>query len=241
MKKTLLFAIASFFAFGINAQSLSLIDPINVVSGTLVEIGNGELEADWSVQNISESTMAVRARRNVLQEVTGSANYFCWGVCFGETVNVSPTSVNQTMAPNDINSTFYAHYRPNNNAGQTIIEYCFFDANNPADQVCQIVNFCVDAECIVGVEENSRAASFTDIFPNPVSGIAQLSYQFIDRPENAKFRVYNLVGELVKESNIATQTGMILFHADDFNNGVYVVVLEENGQVVDTQKLVISK
>ncbi len=71
--------------------------------------------------------------------------------------------------------------------------------------------------------------------------MANLTYQFISRPENAKFKVYNMVGELVKESNIATQSGMILFHSDDFNNGVYVVVLEENGEVVDTQKLIISK
>lgn len=241
MKKTLLFTLACLFAAGMNAQSISLIDPINVVSGTLAEIGNGELEADWSVQNISESTLAVRARRNVGQEVSGSANYFCWGVCFGEEVNVSPTAVNQTMAPGAINNTFYAHYRPNNNAGQTIIEYCFFDANNPADQICQTVNFCVDAECLVGVAENTQAGTFTDIYPNPVNGMAKLSYQFISRPENAKFKIYNVVGALVKESNIATQSGMILFHSDDFNNGVYVVVLEENGQVVDTQKLVISK
>lgn len=241
MKKSLLFTLAFIVSAGLYAQSLSLIDPINVVTGTLVEIGNGEIEADWSVQNISESTIAVRARRNVIQEVSGSANYFCWGVCFGETVNVSPTSVNQTMAPGDINNTFYAHYRPNGNAGQTIIEYCFFDANNAADQICQTVNFCVDAECLVGVEENANKAIFTDIYPNPVNGLAKLSYQFISRPENAKFKVFNLVGELVKESNIATQSGLILFHSDDFNNGVYVVVIEENGQVVDTQKLVISK
>lgn len=241
MKKSLLFTLAFIVSAGLYAQSLSLIDPINVVTGTLVEIGNGEIEADWSVQNISESTIAVRARRNVIQEVSGSANYFCWGVCFGETVNVSPTSVNQTMAPGDINNTFYAHYRPNGNAGQTIIEYCFFDANNAADQICQTVNFCVDAECLVGVEENANKAIFTDIYPNPVNGLAKLSYQFISRPENAKFKVFNLVGELVKESNIVTQSGLILFHSDDFNNGVYVVVIEENGQVVDTQKLVISK
>jgi len=241
MKKLVLFTLASLIYIGGFSQSLSLIDPVNVVTGTLVEIGNGELAADWSVQNISETTIAVRARRNVIEEVTGSANYFCWGVCFGETVNVSPTSVNQTMAPGDINNTFYAHYRPNGNAGQTIIEYCFFDANNPSDQICQTVNFCVDAECIVGVEETASAGTFTNIYPNPVNGMANLTYQFISRPENAKFKVYNMVGELVKESNIATQSGMILFHSDDFNNGVYVVVLEENGQVVDTQKLIISK
>jgi len=241
MKKSLLFALLSFFAANTYAQSLSLIDPINVVTGTLVEIGNGELEADWSVQNISESTIAVRARRNVIQAVSGSANYFCWGVCFGEEVNVSPVQVNQSMAPGDINATFYAHYRPNGNAGQTIIEYCFFDANNASDQICQTVNFCVDAECIVGVEENTRVGLFTDIYPNPVNGLAKLSYQFTSRPENAKFKVYNVMGALVKESNISTQSGLILFHAEDFNDGVYVVVLEENGQVVDTQKLVISK
>ena len=93
----------------------------------------------------------------------------------------------------------------------------------------------------MGVEENTHSAIFTDIYPNPVNGMAKLSYQFISRPENAKFKVFNLVGELMKESNIATQSGLILFHSDDFNNGVYLVVIEENGQVVDTQKLVISK
>jgi hypothetical protein len=242
MKKLILSSIFCAVLIGATAQSVSFIDPVTLVQGTLAEIGSGELEAGWDVQNITDGAVGIRARRNVIQSVPGSVNYFCWGVCFSESVNVSPVQVTQTLGAQEINSSFYGHYRPNGNAGQTIIEYCFFNNNNPSDELCQTVNYCVEGACLVGVDENmSGKPAFSKISPNPVSGIGSITYSMISNPENARVRIYGAMGELVRDSNLTAQNGMIIFHADDFANGIYIVVLEDNGLVVDTQRLVIAK
>lgn len=243
MKKIILLSFLALSTILSNAQSLSIIEPVNIVTGTVAELGTtGELVAAWDVQNISDNFLEVRASRNVISAVSGSSNYFCWGVCFGAETNISPISTNQDMNGGDINSTFYAHYISAGNPGVTEVEYCFFNSANPSDRTCQSVQYCVDAECIVSVENPTSEIEFSELYPNPLVGLGSIKYHFNNTPSaDTKLVIYNMVGKVVKETRITSKDGVLLINGQDFESGIYLYSLITNGKTEFTKRMVIAQ
>lgn len=234
----------SFFiavAFGGFTQSISHINPMTLVSGSLEELDPAdELVAEWHVQNVSDATVSVRVRRNVISAVEGSINYFCWNVCFTETVDVSPNSLAISMGPGAINTTFYAHYRPNNNAGDTFIEYCFFNAADQTDESCQTVQYSVGLTSDINEASNGSALELSELSPNPLNGLGTLQYSFKNQPSQAKLVIYNMVGQVVQESNIAGKNGFILLNGEDFEAGMYLYSIVADGKVMATKRMMVN-
>jgi hypothetical protein len=224
MKKNLVFFGLVLSFLGMSAQSMQLVTPVNQVNATAATLtGAGEMVAEWPVTNISDVQVAVKCSRNVLSEVPGTSNYFCWGVCYGETTNVSLLS--QTIFASDTNFTFYAHYKPLGNPGETLINYCFFDATNPFDQACQTVSFCYEALCPTAVEEEQNSTKFELVGSNPLKGLSFINYRLHAGETQGQLLITNLQGELVKKSVVKGNSGSILLNAQDFASGIYHVTL----------------
>jgi hypothetical protein len=240
MKKIVLLLTTMFIGtFITQAQIVELVDEFNVVYGTSSNTTE-ELDVHWSVINSTSQALNINCKRWVIQEVAGSLNKFCWGdYCFTWGTDVSNEAV--LMAAGTSNSTFHGYYRHQGNPGQTIVAYCFYDYDNPANEFCYDVNFCVDGECAVGVDEAIFQAESFEIAPNPISGTGAFSYAFTARPQDAKISIYNSLGSIVKVIDLATQKGAVLIDARDFETGVYFCSLEANGQVYKTSRLMISK
>jgi hypothetical protein len=238
--------ILSFFAFSlaiqVNAQSLVLIDPVTTVTGTLAELGTtGELVADWDVQNISDNTLSVRCYRSVIEQVAGSENYFCWGVCFTSATNISPVQAAQIMDAGQINNTFYAHYRANGNAGQTTVKYCFFDNANPSDEACHTVTYCVDMdECVVSVEENALAGAELGVYPSVLSGIGKFSYSLPAAYRAAQMEIFNTAGQLIESIQLNNNNGIVILDGQDFAPGAYMVRVSANGTILGNTRFAVS-
>ena len=229
MKKVfILVALACGIFNGSQAQSLTLADATGLVEASLDTLGAaGELQAEWGVVNTTGTAVSVKARRNVIQEVAGSSNYFCWGVCYDETVTIS--TVSQTIQAADTNFTFYAHYLPHGNAGLTAIEYVFYLASNSTDMTSQIVRYCVDADCTLGLNENISAPMLAMSSANPLSGVGSIQYQL--NAASGKMEIYNLMGQSVGQYNLTSKNGFILLDAENFASGQYVVsIINSNGQ-----------
>jgi len=223
MKKNLLFFGLALSFLGMSAQSIELVNPVVQVNGNASTLtGAGEMVAEWPVTNISDVQVAVKCNRNVLSEVPGTSNYFCWGVCYGETTNVSLLS--QTIFANDTNDTFYAHYKPQGNPGETLITYCFFNNDNPFDQACQTVSFCYESLCEISVEEE-QSTKFELVGSNPLKGLSFINYQLQAGETQGQLLITNLQGELVKESVVKGNSGSILLNAQDYAAGVYQFTL----------------
>lgn len=240
MKKkfTLIAVLFSSVAF---TQSISSIDPMTFVSGTIEELGSaGELVAEWHVQNVSDATVSVRARRNVISAIPGSINYFCWNVCFTETVDVSPNSLAISMAPGAVNTSFYAHYRPNNNPGDTYIEYCFFNAADQTDETCHTVQYSVGSASNIKDAGNTPELELSELSPNPLKGMGSLQYSFKNQPSQAKLVIYNMVGQVVQESNINGKNGFILLNGEDFEAGMYLYSIVADGKVMATKRMMVN-
>lgn len=229
------------FTTALAAQSLVSINPVNLANGTLAEIGaSGNLEVAWAMQNMSANSLSVRCRREIISAVPGSTNYFCWGVCFQESTDVSPVGVAVPMAAEQTNNSFFGHYKPNGNAGQSTIRYCFFDNNNPTDEFCETVTYCVDvANCIVGVEENA-GAKLEAVSPNPTSGMTVLRYTLPSASKSAQVVVYSITGALVKSESLISRQGMVVFDAGELGAGVYLIGVSVDGQPGAMQKLVVN-
>lgn len=242
LKSALVIVSALLVAGSVSSQSLQLINPVTVVQATLEEVGeNGELVADWHVQNISENNLSVRCYRNVTQEVPGSENYFCWGVCFTSATDISPVQIAQQMPGGSVNDSFYAHYRPNGNPGQTTVEYCFFDNQNPDDKVCQVVTYCADMEeCVVGINRVESAFAELTIAPSVLSGFGKIQYTLPAGARSAEAEIYSLTGQVVQRFNLTGPSGVVLINGQDLTNGAYILRVRESGRVVGTTRLIVA-
>jgi hypothetical protein len=223
MKKNLLFFGLALSFFGVTAQSIELVNPVVQVNATAATLsGAGEMVAEWPVTNISDASVSVRCSRSVISEIAGSSNYFCWGVCYGETTNVSLLA--QTILASDTNHTFYAHYKPLGNPGETLITYCFFNTANPADQACQTVSFCYESTCPIGIDEQENSI-LELVGSNPLKGLSFMNYKLPSGESEGQLVITNLQGKLVKKSMVKGNAGSILLNAADFASGVYQFTL----------------
>ena len=223
MKKNILFfGLALSFA-GVSGQSMALVNPVLQVIATASTLtGAGEMVAEWPVTNISNTSISLKCSRSVISEVVGTSNYFCWGVCYGETTNVSLLA--QTILASDTNHTFYAHYKPLGNPGQTIIRYCFFNTANPTDQACQNVSFCYESDCAMEVSEQN-STKFELVGSNPLKGLSFLHYQMPHGVIEGQLLITNLQGKLVQHNTVKGNSGSILLNAQDYAAGVYQFTL----------------
>lgn len=242
MTTRILFFLAFSLTIQVNAQSLELIDPVSTVTGTLAELGTtGELVAAWDVQNISANTLSVRCYRSVIAEVSGSENYFCWGVCFTSTTNISPVQVAQVMGPEQVNDTFYAHYRANGNPGQTTVKYCFFDNANPTDEACHTVTYCVDmAECVLSVEESGRDRAELGIYPSVMSGLGKLTYTLPAGLREAQAEIISQTGQMVRTIKLTNTNGLVILDGAEWSSGVYLVRVISSGYLLGTARFVVA-
>jgi hypothetical protein len=238
---SLIIAAILFSSVGSFAQRIEFIDPLTTVTGTLADIGPlGELEAAWGVQNTSDQALSWRCRREIISNVTGATNYFCWGVCFMENTDVSPAGIAVSIGPGEVNNSFYAHYKPNNNAGMSTIRYCFFNLDDNTEELCYTVNFCVDAECLVNVDEKQEVATLNSVKPNPVNDLGAISYSINRHFTQANLFIYNSVGQIVKQEVVQNQQGLLVFNASELANGIYTYSISVDGLMSPMQKLVVQ-
>jgi len=240
MKSTLLFIAFSVIAILGQSQFIELNDEVNTVLGTSSNTSE-IISAHWDVINISGGQRDIRCRREIIQNVTGAEHQFCWGEICGPwaTTNELSTEI-VSLADGDTSFSFYCKYRHNGNPGQSIARFCWFDAAAPATQLCYEVNFCVDQACVVGIEEVYNQAQF-QLLGNPVNNLSGISYKFMTQPTNAELAIYSATGQLVENRMINSAQGVVLIDALQFDNGIYVCKLNENGRTVGIQRMVVSK
>lgn len=225
------------------AQSLEIQGGTPLLEGSLAVPEDSELDAHWNVVNASSEDLTVRARRTILTNVAGSKERFCWGtLCYNYGTAESSTNPNLMVEipAGGTESSFHGYYEHEGNAGMAVIEYCFFDHNNPSDETCQTVTFCVDATCTIGVNEAEIAGTLGEMSPNPVKGMASLTYSLSGPQADSKILVYNLVGKKVKEIPLENRSGIVFLNGQDFESGVYFYSLQSGTRVLGTKRFIVS-
>jgi hypothetical protein len=242
MKKLVFLLSVLFTAASSQAQIVNLSGENNVLYGTST-VTDEELDLGWDVICNASAATDIKCNATVIQMVAGAKFQYCWGLACSPWISANnnlPEIV--TMAPQESNSSFHIKYRHYGNAGQSIVRFCWFDANNPSDVFCYDMNFCVDAAggCVVSVQEVTMEASIAQISPNPANDMTSIAFQFNARPNNAQLSIYNMVGKLVDTYSINQRSGQVRVNTSEMESGIYFCTLTYGGKKYETKRLVIN-
>lgn len=76
--------------------------------------------------------------------------------------------------------------------------------------------------------------------PNPFSGVTTISYNIPLNMEDAKLVIYNTNGAVVDIFNLAGGQGDLDYDASKLSGGIYFYAIEQNGQSLARQKMVVK-
>lgn len=241
MKKSIFTLILMAVIGCVSAQSLqfewegTVFDEGEIIECTNDEYGFGELIQHMYVRNNTQEPMKVLIEKEVIQDLEGVMNTFCWGMCFGPDVIVSPDA-NEVPA-GDINTdelSFHALYNEDV-FGDVIVKYYAYEERTPEQRVSIVVRFRKSG---VGVAEN--VANLGHAYPNPASSVVHFDYE-LSASNTVSVSVYNLLGQEVLNQNLNSLQGQVTISVADLNEGIYFCNLVVNGRAVKTEKFVVKK
>ncbi len=125
---------------GIIATGQSSLLPVNPPSLVRGFTDQSVIQAQFNVNNTSNSNLNVMVKRRIIVQIPGTTNNFCWGIfCYPDNISESPTP--SLIPANSTDTTFRGDYNPLGMVGITTIMYTFFDENNPSDSVSVTIDF----------------------------------------------------------------------------------------------------
>lgn len=241
MKKSILTLVFTALIACVSAQTLQfewdghVYDEGETIECTNDEYGIGEIIQHMEIRNLTSEPMKVMIEKEVIQDLEGVMNSFCWGMCFGPDVFVSPEAVEiQANSLNTDELSFHALY-DEEVFGDVIVKYYAYEERSPNDRISIIVRFRKSG---VGVGEMS-SVYFGQPYPNPASTMVNFDYNLSG--SNASAVVYNLMGQEVMRQEINTFDGKLSLSVADLNDGIYFCTVMRNDQTFATVKFVVKK
>lgn len=241
MKKSIFTLILLTLMGYVSAQTLqfewegTVFDEGETIECTNDEFGFGEYIQHMQVRNITSEPMKVLIEKEIIQDLEGVMNSFCWGMCYGPDTFVSPEAID--IPAGEVNTdelSFHALY-PDDLYGDVIIKYYAYEERNPDQRISIIVRFRKSG---VGVNENVHTMTLGQAYPNPATNTVSFNYSF---GGNLCAVVYNLVGQEVMRQELNANDGQLSFSVADLQGGIYFCTMLVDGRAVSTQKFVVKK
>ena len=243
MKKTLLtFAVVLLTVFSMNAQDLTLSWEGEALGDTVIVWGDPsdfEIVFHAVVHNNTDNGMQIKVRRKRLSMVEGTTSAFCWGLCFPPDTEESVDARLILANGQSTDEEFSGHYTTASKIGTSVVEYTFFNSANEDQNVKVVAKYWASPEGIA--EDAMNGGSISDIYPNPATTAINIDYNMPAKVDFAKVRIVNLLGAVVKESNIDRNANKLSMDISDLKGGIYFYTVMVNDDVYKTKKLVIQK
>jgi hypothetical protein len=226
------------------AQSFSLQDTNGVAinAGSTVQLlgspSDVVLTAKIWVKNESAEAKDVKVKK-VIHEgdtLTGTINYFCWGLCYTPGTYESPFA--QNIPAGAVTNQFYGDYNPQNVPGKSTVMFVFFDANNRNDSVAVTVEFNA-SPASVG-EILASQVKFSEAYPNPAINRVNVDYSLPVEVKKATIAISNMLGSRVKEIKLDELNGTARIDVSEYLSGIYFYSLVADGQLILTRKFVVK-
>lgn len=243
MKKLILsLALVISAGFYLGAQDLYLtMDGVKIGDTVTVE-GDAALNEflfHANFHNDSPKDMNVMVIRKRLFLVEGASSLFCWGLCYGPDTDTSGQYVFIPSGGQSVDDAFSGHYIPNSKEGTSMVEYTFYNLANSFENVRVVCKYKAE---LTGIAEDAMKGGFlSDVYPNPATNSVNIDFQFTSKVKEAKVRVINLMGAVVKEAVVEPGTSKLNLDVSNLNNGLYFYSVIINGDVYQTKKMVIQK
>jgi hypothetical protein len=242
MKKFLLSLTMVLFIFSFaKAQDLTLTWEGNPIGDTVTLWGEPtdfELVFHANLHNNSANAMNIKVARKEIYLVGNTFSQICWaGLCYSPTVDTSVNYELMMAGGTSGDEDFSGHYSPNGNIGTSIVEFIFYNIDNPSVKVSVVVKFWASPEGIA--EDAMQGGRISEIYPNPATNYVNLDFNLTSAVKEAKVRIINLIGSVVKEVEIERSTNQLKLDISDLDNGVYFYSVLINGDTYKTKKLVV--
>ena len=106
------------------------------------EYGFGELVQHMRIRNNTAESKQIVVEKEIIQNLEGTMNYFCWGLCFGSDTYVSPDPVlipANTLTDEGVLS-FHALF-DENVFGDVVVRYYAYEEQSSGERISIIVRF----------------------------------------------------------------------------------------------------
>jgi hypothetical protein len=250
MKNVYILALMTLLPVTSWAQWLSLQDSQGqpVTNGGTVSVSGMASESLLTLPltaTLNTSTaINVNMRRYEVDVVSGSENYFCWGVCYDAMpsgtlpVWFAGQEAMITMEPGTPVNEFKAYLVPNNTSGISTFRYVWFNTANASDTVSVTVVFQVAP---VGIAEVAAPKARIEVFPNPVVDDARLRYAVSHASGTARLVVHNALGSVVHERVLNAHEGEVVLETRAMEPGFYFASVQVNGRALATRRIAVVR
>lgn len=218
-KKSVLL-IALFLVFASNSLLSADLELTKVDTLVSKSTADYELESYAIIKNISNKSIDILVRNEIMQLAEGHTTSFCFGTdgkCFQPSTANTVSDVTLTLAPgaSSKKSDYKGYVFTNDGVGITKVKYIFYDANNESSQVSYTTVF--DA---LPMSVDKELSAKVNVFPNPVS-----SYLKIDGVNlGVNYRIFTSIG-------VEVASGMLMSNLLDLSNlntGAYTILINGN-------------
>lgn len=245
-----LLALVLILVSALHAQGLVLLtnDQGQVVNGSVI---HKPLTPGYDTDTVKLNAVlagamprSVNVRRYEVWPIEGSKNFFCWGVCYlPVTSGVNTTWDSQhwvDMTPGSVYNNFSAYYMPEGQVGTTRFRYVWYDMDDPNGADSSWVE--IDFGGSVGIAEQLDRQATMETWPNPNSGSDISIFHSLGKiTGNTHLVIYNVLGEQVSSMRLRNAEGLTTLPASSLTTGVYFANLEQDGRILATRKLVVTR
>jgi len=241
MKKIFILLSLSFISIFSFSQNLAAFDsegsiPNGGIVNTYGLANESVINCYISIVNLSASTESVKVIRHTISTIPGTTNNFCWGQCYASTLDTSEQTIN--IGAHDTTYEFQGEYKPQMNAGTSLIRYLFYNVNNVSDTLSVTVNYIIEA---LGI--NNPKTAYTDLsyaYPNPASDYTMIKYTLPKNINNARLIIRDCIGAIVKDQPLTNNSGKVTIDLSDIREGVYFYSVVDNHSAIFTRKLIVK-
>lgn len=245
MKKiitSIAFVTASLFGFG--QFSLDVLDDSeNEISNTIFDVNIGPNESlitELIVVNTDSVSHTYKCRRTIYTIDPTDSTRFCWGgLCYNWPTNLSSLSL--AIAPGDTihysDFGFHAEFISKMATITRTVHYQWYDIANITDSTGVTIRY----NSTVGVDEMTKiGGTISNAFPNPANLTVSMKYDINEYSQKGSIVFYDMVGKIVKETELTDKKGTAKINVDDLNSGIYFYSFVVDGKAISTKKLVVS-
>ena len=242
------------FSFSILAQ-IELFDPSRISGGdvnndTMLVTGlssDWELEQSLWVVNSGSQDITLLCKKTEIDVVTGTENIACWKYCPANYdvaganpisfISLAGVNMTETLMPLDTNKSFSSHYKPQGNAGASMIRYEWYDINDTTTSLAT-VNVVFDA-LPASINEFNQTDNI-DLFLDAQLRQVQINLDGATSSSKYSFQIFDLIGKINLVRPINPQIEKQYISLEKINSGLYVFAVLKDEQVIFTKKIVVN-
>ena len=202
-------------------------------------------DVDIVVKNTTGAAIDAKVKRIELSELSGTFNYFCFGVCYGQMAAGAnyifpapsdPESLDYVSVAGGATSTVNTYLVPNAAVGTTKFRYVVYDGANPSDSAYVDIEFDITPASSIDERTNLNVS----LFPNPCDDRAILTLDGDFSGNDLEVNLVDILGKKHLSFTNVISPNRITINTSNLAEGVYFVTIRQGPNSVNTSRLIVK-